>query len=545
MMEYPPIDALLISGSEYEYVTLSQLAFDGYHRNRDVYRYVRFTRVTRFPEALRKLIERDYEVIIYDLSLTDGSGLDGLIALREVAKSAAIIVLSGTADDRASAFHIGVQDYLVKGLFDATFLIHSLNHSLERQREVNYLREEFERVSAASRARADFLSSIQRELCTPLAAIVGFTEMMLADDIPPEEQPTLLAKVLGNGNHLLRLVRSMLDLCSLSGPGLSTEQLSYSPIKVLVQVDQKVRKKAEKQGIKFAVRYQSSIPELIITDPDRLKQILLHFSGMALALVRGDSVELFVRCDPKAERLTFQLSYEGLPLDDESKNIIFDPYGEESRASTSAFREMALELAISRELAERLGGGLEIRSDSSGRNTFVVSVSTGNLTETTLIGEEQEVNVDLEPVVPQFNARVLLAEGSTDARETITGKLRQFGISVTWADNGHELLKLTRMTYFDLVLANPHLPMLDGSLASLILRRTGYSGSIVALTTNPLDETTQAHLSALGFDEVFVVPAKEGDYLSLLERHIDLNDPEVGTITLEQANEISSKYLPN
>ena len=416
-----------------------------------------------------------------------------------------------------------------------------------QRREVLYekLRIEKEKAEAAAVAKTRFLTNMSHELRTPLTAILGFTEILLeTGDLnkAPQDRLEALQTIRRNGAHLLTVINDVLDLAKADAGRLRVESVRFQPAQVVADVLSMVRVRAIEKGVELESTYESDIPETMLGDPKRLKQILMNLLGNAIKFTARGSVRLGVRLlgiDPEP-RMQFRVSDTGIGIAPEQRERLFLPFEQADDSTARAFGGTGLGLAISKQLAELTGGTISVDSQIGCGSTFTVDLPAGSLEGVRLISSQDaqhecpaSLNEGSDPSdLTQLSCRVLVAEDAPDNQRLIRTVLDSAGAHVEIVENGQLALERAIEARedgepFDVILMDMQMPVLDGYEATRMLRRQNYDGQIIALTAHAMAEEEQRCLDA-GCDAYQTKPLHRRALLEAI--HSLAEKPEEGKI---------------
>jgi signal transduction histidine kinase/CheY-like chemotaxis protein len=427
--------------------------------------------------------------------------------------------------------------------------------------------EELERArlaaEAASVAKSAFLANMSHELRTPLTSIMGYADLLLAADGQGAGQRVgqgagghgrgqggaagepgggrredYVRTMRRSGEHLLTLINDILDVSKIEAGRMSVESVECRLVDMLADVQSMMRSRASEKGIEFTVGYESAIPERILTDPTRLRQILMNLVGNAVKFTDRGSVRVAVRFTPEAASaagengtsgrmgtLEVDVIDTGVGIAAEQQAFLFQPFAQADVSTTRRFGGTGLGLSISRRLAEMLGGDIGVQSVLGAGSTFRLKLETG-IVEGRFFqpreAQEAVAVVSREYDSRQLGLRVLLAEDGEESREVIGLHLQNAGCFVTAATDGAEAHRLATEAAvngkpFDVVLMDMQMPVMDGYTATSKLRAEGYQGPIIALTAHAMKEDRERCLR-VGCDDYAAKPVDIPGLLSLMER---------------------------
>jgi len=372
------------------------------------------------------------------------------------------------------------------------------------------LKERRDSAEAAAEARSTFLAHMSHEIRTPMTAVLGFAELLLEDKeaaASPEWRRSTLQTIIRNGEHLLSLINEILDFSKIEAGRLTVEEIPTSVPDLIRDVVDLMRIRSEAKGLSLNVRCEGPLPDRIMSDPLRLRQILINVIGNAIKFTEKGSVNVVCRhlAEPKAQ-LTCDVIDTGVGISPTQAGRLFAPFSQADSSTTREFGGTGLGLVICRRLAELMRGQVSlIRSQPGVGSTFRITVSARPVPGSimldapfdTLETQEHPLSTAAESpsetpgTPPLAGLHVLLAEDGPDNQRLITHMLRKSGATVTLAENGRAatLAVLTdnpEAKPFDLILMDMQMPIMDGYDATRHLRNQGYRHPIVALTAHAM-----------------------------------------------------------
>jgi signal transduction histidine kinase/response regulator RpfG family c-di-GMP phosphodiesterase len=450
-------------------------------------------------------------------------------------------------------------------LLDVHTLLMAQSRLLELANQT--IRQAKESAEAASVAKSQFLANMSHEIRTPLTAILGFAENLLepaqsdhthSDHTQSNHDRRVAVKtILRNGEHLLEIINGILDLSKIEAGRLEVELLRISPVQLAADVVSIMRVRADAKKLPLQLKFEGPVPETILSDPTRLRQILINLVGNAIKFTTEGRVELavtLVDSEMGRPQMLFRITDSGIGMTPEQCAKLFQPFTQADGSTTRKFGGTGLGLAISRPLARMLGGDVSLASVPGLGSVFSVVVDPGPLESVRLLEDASEA-LAVEPEFAVANlssvrltARILLAEDSPDNQVLISNFLRKLGASVEIAADGRQAVEkaLTAElaeTAFDLVLMDMQMPELDGYGATRQLRKHGFARPIIALTANAMGGDQQRCLEA-GCSDYASKPIDRRRLVSQILEQLSRSRPTLADQTKMPGTVLSKEMRP-
>lgn len=402
----------------------------------------------------------------------------------------------------------------------------------------------------ANELKSRFLANMSHEIRTPLTAIMGFTEQLLHN---PDAQGTRhhLDTVLRNSKHLLELINNILDLSKIEAEKLAVEKNELKLQPLLDDINSIIAPMAQEKLLSFTVEYQFPLPRTMNSDITRLKQILLNIATNAVKFTEFGGIKIKVSFNETLQQFQFVVEDTGIGMSDAEIDRVFKPFEQADSTTTRRFGGTGLGLCISKNLAQLLGGDVEVNSEQGIGSRFTISIA-GNYKN-----NEYELAYELSTALPEPNvseelanthldAHILLAEDNTDNQVLVTLLLQAWGITPDIANNGAEAVEKALVNDYQLILMDMQMPVMGGLEATEMLRHAAYDGPIIALTANVMKQDVDTYLAA-GCDATLGKPIDKAELGAVLLEHLQIEDTSQSQwdslLQSEKFMQISQNYI--
>lgn len=395
----------------------------------------------------------------------------------------------------------------------------SEQHALDARNEAvesEQRARESERVAVdANRAKTTFLANMSHELRTPLNAILGFVQLMERDERLSVEQRENLGVIMRSGEHLLALINDILSLSKIEA-GRATLDVGPFDLRHLLQgIEEMFRLRAELKGLQLFVRTADAVPQFVLGDESKIRQILINLLGNAVKFTSRGSVSLTT--DWNEGRALFTIADTGPGMSPEEMSSLFRAFVQ-TQSGVQSQEGTGLGLAISRDYAILMDGDIRVESEVGRGATFRLEISLPTTEEIGLHVEQRRV-VGLEPGQP--TPLVLVVDDLVENRTLLRKLFTAIGMEVGEASNGLEAVDVWARLRPDVVLMDVRMPVMDGIEATREIRRLEGSGdrcAIIALTASAFDHDRTSILEA-GGDDYIPKPFREAVVFDKLTAH--------------------------
>jgi CheY-like chemotaxis protein len=356
---------------------------------------------------------------------------------------------------------------------------------------------------------------------------------LLDTELPGFELRQDVETIRRNGMHLLEVVNDILDISKIESRRFEVERIPCSPAVVVHDVVDMLEGRARSKGLALRVVHEPGVPAAVLSDPLRLKQILVNLLSNAIKFTErgqiGVAIDMERETGPQSQTvLVLEVSDTGVGMSAEQCQRLFVAYQQSEAWTAREFGGTGLGLAISRELARKLGGDITVASEPGRGSTFTVRVSAGTRKELLRLNEAEIASPSSIGGTSNdvLRGRILVAEDGPDNQRLIGTILRKAGLSVELAENGQHAVEMALAALdanqpHDLILMDILMPAKDGLAATRELRETGYPQPIVALTANTSSGFRQECLDA-GCDDFSTKPIDRATLLALIRKWLSI-----------------------
>jgi len=351
-----------------------------------------------------------------------------------------------------------------------------------RSRDAKLVAEE------ASRAKTQFLGRMSHEIRTPLTAISGFTEE-LRNVVKSEDALEHIEVIERNSDHLMLIVNDILDVTQIESQKMKISHTRFDLISLINDVVALYKPQAERNEVDFKAIIAEDVPRQILSDPLRIRQVLMNLVGNAIKFTTEGRVEIEVKSrtlDLAMSEIEFTVRDTGIGISSKVLPHIFEPFVQEDASTSRRFGGTGLGLVICRSLCRCLGGEVSVKSEIDRGSEFVATIKAEVRPERPLDNDAtRSKHSSVEQVL--VGRKILLAEDGLDNQRLIKFILEKAGAEIVVVDNGQEALELMNSrdgVSIDLILMDMQMPIVDGYMATRRLREQQHMLPIIALTAH-------------------------------------------------------------
>lgn len=401
-------------------------------------------------------------------------------------------------------------------------LARAFNTMVDNLKETTTSRDELARAeheaNEANRAKSEFLANMSHEIRTPMQSIMGMSEV-LADTKLTKSQEQCTTIINKACNNLLDIVNDILDLSKIEAGHLELEEKPFSPSQLKIETLKLFENSAEKKGIKLDCRIKGDVPESVLGDASRIRQVIVNLIGNAIKFTEEGSVILELEAlNDKGKRLRFTVIDTGAGIEESKLEHIFKPFSQVDSSFTRKHSGTGLGLTISKSIAQLLGGTLEVESTPGKGSRFYLDIPIREASAEELLKEEEMLHKPVDDNHPLMT--LLMIEDSEEIRLFVKAMLKGHGYILDMAENGEEGFNKFRTSRYDLVLMDIQMPIMDGLTATGLIREyekeKGLSETpIIAMTAHAYEEEAKRCIDA-GCNAHVAKPVKKEALLQVI-----------------------------
>jgi signal transduction histidine kinase/ligand-binding sensor domain-containing protein/CheY-like chemotaxis protein len=383
------------------------------------------------------------------------------------------------------------------------------------------------RAESANQAKSRFLTNISHEIRTPISGIIGITDLILQSALPEPQQSNFIM-IKKSAQQLMEVLDDILDFSKIEAGQLNLDYMPFELPPLLNEVKNHVYAQVERKGLKFNIFIHDNVPDTIINDPQRLKQVLFNLVGNAVKFTEKGSVTINVKM-AKGDKHTlhFSVSDTGIGIPVERQQYIFESFTQVNGSMSRKHTGIGLGLAIARQLIELMKGKIWLESQPNQGSTFHFTLPfqrredqkqpeiTGKTgTEETGSKQEKDESEEKHRLMSQLSrlshkVRILVVEDNLINRKVAVKHIQSTKIPVDAVEDGTLAVEAVKKEKYDLILMDVQMPKMDGLSATKTIRTELKMKDIVivAMTAHAMKEDKQECLDA-GMNDYITKPFK-------------------------------------
>jgi phosphate/phosphite/phosphonate ABC transporter binding protein len=406
-------------------------------------------------------------------------------------------------------------------------VLESFKDISSRKKSELQLNEAMKKAESANKAKSEFLSNMSHEIRTPMNAVIGFAEI-LKDKLDDQKLLHYADAIHNSGKALVSIINDILDLSKIEAGKLDIHYSAVSLEKIFKDVKQMFQQKMLEKSLDFIVEVTSDVPNYLILDSVRLRQILINMIGNSIKFTNTGYIKLRATTNYSSNSMDnsviLQITIEdtGIGIPENQQDSIFNSFEQVKGQSVEKFGGTGLGLAITKKLISLMNGKISVESEVGKGTIFFITLNDVEIAD----NDNSLLELEVVPDVEFGKATILIADDIDFNRELLMAYLEKYNYEFIEAVNGKETVELAKDKSPDLILMDIKMPVMNGEEAVKILKADLSTKDIPIVAVTASTTADQKERLKKMCDDFLVKPLSKSSLVKSLMKFIEYKDKE-------------------